>query len=224
MHGDWTPVFLHRRSEVHIYCLGVFLFLFFFCPDQNDSIDARLLRPHWFLAHVAPGFFNFNPLLIQFNTFFFPFFFLFLTSFHYLRFFWFSAQSLSLQLILLSREKEHGRSDGEEHLPLSSLSLSSHSLFHRVSFHSRLFFSSPVGFIFPRQVRSKSRYCHCEKTTDESDEGVNVNAVLKHYSFIYSISIMIYNSYRSTHSESDSLPPFTVPDFKCMATPPFVSR
>lgn len=25
-------------------------------------------------------------------------------------------------------------------------------------------------------------------------------------------------------SESDSLPPLTVPDFKCMATPPFVSR
>lgn len=132
VHGSCTviePQCFSTVGQKFTFIVLVFFYFYFFCPDQNDSIDSRLLRPHWFLAHVAPGFFNFNPLLIQFNTFFFPFFFSFLTSFHYLRFFWFSAQSLSLQLILLSREKDHGRRDGEEHLPLSSLSLSSLSLF-----------------------------------------------------------------------------------------------
>lgn len=80
VHGSCTVIepqcFSTVGQKFTFIVLVFFYFYFFFCPDQNDSIDARLLRPHWFLAHVAPGFF-FILILFWFSSTlsFFPFFF-----------------------------------------------------------------------------------------------------------------------------------------------------
>lgn len=136
----------------------------FFLGACNASWgNSSSLRPHFptvVLAHVAP----LHPLLVQSNT---AFPLLFLTSFHYLCLFSRPRQSYSLQLILLSRERERGNMRGEmggqirreEHFSSLLPNMQHPSVFSFLFFFphplgSPPFLSSPSRFFTPPLTRA----------------------------------------------------------------------
>lgn len=122
MHTDYTAVFLHEKVAFQEYCPAFPSFLLTGRPlitiireHHFGALQCILGKffiplspfPAVVLAYMAPV----HPLLVQSNT---DFPLLFLTSFHLLCLFSCFLQSQSLQLILLSREREHERRGNEQ--------------------------------------------------------------------------------------------------------------
>lgn len=211
MHTDYTSAFLHEKVAFQEYCPAFLSFLLTGRPlitivqeHHFGALQCILGKffiplspfPAMVLAHMAAV----HPLLVQSNT---DFPLLFLTSFHLLCLFACLLQSQSLQLILLSREKEHEEGKWTDQawrtFFSSSFTQPAASIYHQFSF---------ISILLAILLCSLSRLL----------------LLLSQGGRLIWVFLAGQIEVSLLPSESESLPPLTVPDFKSIATPPLVSR